>query len=68
MTADIVEAIVAEDLPLRASPSDWCFHNQHLQCPATFWPQKHPDPSRNGAFYTLPGGRCPCKCHTRPVV
>lgn len=39
----------------------------HERCPAFLLPTQHPDPARKGTFYTLPGRRCPCVCHTRPV-
>lgn len=57
-----------EGLPFSGSPSDWCHFGQHVQCPAVWWPRKHPDPARKGATYTLPGRRCPCVCHSRPVL
>lgn len=61
-------------------PSGWCndaltlplskdeLNRLHDQCPAVFLPKRWPDPSRKGAFYTTPGRRCSCVCHTRPVL
>ena len=40
----------------------------HENCPAVFEPREWPDPAKPGTTYTLPGRRCPCVCHTRPVV
>jgi hypothetical protein len=41
----------------------------HLNCPAVIPARQWPDPAGNGTtFFTLPGRRCPCACHTRPVV
>jgi hypothetical protein len=83
VTDDVVEGEVAEDLPLGGSLMGHCqdakdgvawgmdpreVASLHLGCPATVWPTQHPDPARKGATYTLPGRRCPCACHTRPLL
>lgn len=83
MTDDIVDAVIAEELPLAESLSGHCqdakqapewgydadeVQRLHLACPATFWPTTWPDPARKGATYTTPGRRCPCVCHTRPAT
>ena len=76
----IVDAEVAEDLPLGSSPFGHCndaltlplppaeIVRLHEQCDPILWSWNHPDPARKGATYRIPGRRCPCVCHTRPVL
>lgn len=40
----------------------------HENCPAAIPDREWPDPARPGTTYTIKGRRCPCACHTRPVV
>jgi hypothetical protein len=79
---DIVEAVVLEDLPLGGSPSGWCQDaldnaeyldvretaRLHGDCFGALGAIEWPDPGRKGATYILPGRRCPCVCHTRPLA
>ena len=80
---DIVDAEVAEDLPLGSTLSGHCqdavqavewglpayeIQRLHMACPGTFWPRTWPDPARKGATYKTAGHRCPCVCHTRPAT
>lgn len=73
MTDDIVDGAVLEDLPVTGLLG-WCLDGNHAPsengpgCPGTIWPRPHPDPARKGATYMLPGRRCSCVCHTRPVL
>lgn len=54
----------AKDFPLDREE----LNRLHTQCPGTIWPTRWPDPARKGTFYTTPGRRCSCVCHTRPVL
>ena len=40
----------------------------HESCPAVIPPMQWPDPAKPGTTYTIGNRRCPCICHTRPVV
>lgn len=52
-------------IPLSGSRFGWCNDGNHVRCKAVLPDRKHPDPGRKGAYYTLPGRRCPCACHAR---
>lgn len=72
MPDDVIEGEVVSHLPLKGK-SGWCTgpegsRCQHERCPAIFPESKLPDPARQGAFYTIPGHRCSCECHSRDLV
>lgn len=82
--SDILDAEVVSDettfvpdldhIPFCGVRTGWCMDGNHAPnehsrgCPVVIGGNRYPDPSRKGVFYTTPKYRCPCDCHTRPVL
>lgn len=68
-TPDLPESLFGhcnDALSLPLTPVE--LNRLHDSCPAILDPQPWPDPARKGSTYVLPGRRCSCVCHTRPVL